>query len=156
MFINENICRFSSLASISMRRWLLFTLLCGSVLAPSGGNAAEKRVAPLDSVPDKAVIYIVRQPMDSWEPGMISLDGNQQITTQRGTYYRWEVAPGPHQIAGYAGASGSVKLSTVAGKIYFVRHTVITGRPAGSVTTQLRAISEKDGRKLVAQSQLLK
>ena len=140
-----------------MRRLLtIFLLLCANALMSSQGHAAEKAAVPIESVPDKAVIYIVRQPMDSWEPGMISLDGGQQITTQRGTYYRWEVAPGPHRIAGYAGASGSVKLATVAGKIYFVRHTVITGRPSGSVTTQLREISDKEGRKLVGQLQSLK
>ena len=131
-------------------------LLTGLALAPSFGHAAEKQAAQIESVPDKAVIYIVRQPMDSWEPGMISLDDNQQITTQRGTYYRWEVAPGPHRIAGYAGASGSVKLATVAGKVYFVRHTVITARPGGPVTTQLRQISDKEGQKLVGQLQPLK
>ena len=142
---------------MSMRRLqLIAVLLGGLVLAPSYGHAAQNQIAPIESVPDKAVIYIVRQPMDSWEPGMISLDDNQQITTQRGTYYRWEVAPGPHQIAGYAGASGSVKLSTVAGKIYFVRHTVIMSRMAGSVTTQLRQISDKEGQKLVGQLQPLK
>ena len=140
-----------------MRRLLpIVVLFCGLAWVPSYGHAAQQQAAPIESVPDKAVIYIVRQPMDSWEPGMISLDDNQQITTQRGTYYRWEVAPGPHQIAGYAGASGSVKLSTVAGKVYFVRHTVITGRPAGSVTTQLRQISDKEGQKLVGQLQPLK
>jgi hypothetical protein len=115
--------------------------------------AADKPAAKVESVPDKAVIYIVRQPMDSWEASTVALDDNQQITTYRGTYYRWEVAPGPHQIAGYAGAGGSVKLSTAPGKVYFVRHTVLSGRFAGSVTTQLREINEHDGRKLIAQSQ---
>ena len=74
MFINGNIYTFFSLAWISMGRLLLFTLLCSCALAPSGGHAAEKGATPIESVPDKAVIYIVRQPMDSWEPGMISLD----------------------------------------------------------------------------------
>jgi hypothetical protein len=145
------------MTGLSMRLLLpIFVLLGGLALAPSYGHAADKQAAPIESVPDKAVIYIVRQPMDSWEAGMISLDDNQQITTHRGTYYRWEVAPGPHRIAGYAGASGSVKLSTEPGKIYFVRHTVITGRPSGSVTTQLRQISDKEGQKLVGQLQPLK
>ena len=64
----------------------------------------------------------------------------------------WEVAPGPHVVAGFAGSGGSVKLSTAPGKVYFVRHTVLVGRVGGSTTTQLREISEKDGRKLAAQS----
>lgn len=128
-------------------------LICVCALMPARGEAAEKAAAPIESVPDKAVIYIVRQPMDSSEPSTVSLDGNQQITTHRNTHYRWEVVPGPHEIAGYAGAGGSVKLSTVAGKIYFVRHTVLVGRMGGSTTTQLREVSEKDGRKLVSQTQ---
>ena len=131
----------------------LVMLFCGLALMPLRGQAAEKAPALIESVPDKAVIYIVRQPMDSWEPGIVSLDGNQQVATHRNSYYRWEVAPGSHEVAGYAGAGGSVKLSTVAGKIYFVRYTVLVGRMGGSTTTQLREISEKDGRKLVLQSQ---
>lgn len=108
-----------------------------------------------ESLPDKAVIYIVRAPMDSHESGTISLDDNAQISTFSGTYYRWEVAPGPHRIAGFAGETGLVELDAQAGKIYFVLHTVRGTARSGWLFTALQQIDGQDGRKLVTQSQLL-
>lgn len=104
---------------------------------------------------DKAVIYIVRAQMDSNEAGTLQLDDNAQITTFSGTYYRWEVAPGPHRIAGISGETGLVQFDAQAGKIYFVRHTVRGSRRSGWQSTNLQQIGEQDGRKLVMQSQLL-
>ena len=85
-----------------MWRVLLVLLLAGCVqLPPSPQDIQAKKFE--SATPDKSVIYIVRAPMDSREGGTISLDDNAQVTTYAGTYYRWEVAPGPHRIAGYAG-----------------------------------------------------
>lgn len=138
---------------VSMWRVLLVLLIAGCVqLPPSTQDIQAKK---FESAPDKAVIYIVRAPMDSREVGTISLDDNAQITTFSGTYYRWEVAPGPHRIAGYAGEAGLVKLDAQAGKIYFVRHTVRGTQRSGWLFTNLQQIDEQDGRKLVMQSQLL-
>ncbi len=141
-----------------MRKHLLQTTLIALLFAgcaqlpPTPQDIQAKK---FENVPDKAVIYIVRAPIDSYETGTISLDDNAQITTFRGTYYRWEVVPGPHRIAGYAGESGWVKLDAQAGKMYFVQHTVIGSRRGGWAFTDLQQIGEQDGRKLVMQSQLL-
>lgn len=136
-----------------MWRVLLVLLIAGCAqLPPTPQDIQAKK---FESVADKAVIYIVRTPMDSHEGGEISLDDNAQITTYAGTYYRWEVAPGRHRIAGYTGQAGLVQLDAQAGKIYFVQHTVQGSRRSGWQFTNLRQISEQDGRKLVMQSQLL-
>jgi hypothetical protein len=120
-------------------------------LPPTPQDIQAKKFEP---VAGKAVIYIVRTPMDSNEAGAVLLDDNAQITTFSGTYYRWEVAPGPHRIAGFAGESGLVQINAQAGKIYFVRHTVAGTRRSGWMNTYLQQISEQEGRKLVMQSQL--
>jgi len=107
------------------------------------------------SVPDKAVIYIVRTPMDSYESSGLSLDDGGPITTHPGTYYRWEVTPGVHRIAGFAAANESVTLTTAPGRIYFLEHTVMGTRRSGAQSTFLRQINEGEGRALVIRAQLL-
>lgn len=136
-----------------MWRVLLVLLIAGCVqLPPSPQDTQAKKFEP---VAGKAVIYIVRTPMDSHESGGVSLDDYAQITTYSGTYYRWEVAPGPHRIAGFAGETGLVQINAQAGQIYFVRHTVRGTERGGWQYSNLQQIDEQDGRKLVMQSQLL-
>jgi hypothetical protein len=139
-----------------MGRILLTVLLLVAGCAPLPPNPADIEAKHFESLTEKSVIYVVRIPMDSWEAGTLALDDNQQITTYRGTYYRWEVTPGRHHIGGYAGAGGSVDLPTAPGKIYFLQHTVLGSRRSGAMTTSLREIGEQDGRALVAQAQLLR
>lgn len=107
------------------------------------------------SLPDKAVIYIVRQRMDSWHPGTLLLDDRDTITTYRHTYYRWEVDPGPHRIAGFAPDGASISFTPEAGKIYFVRHTVLGPWRSSAIASYLERINEKDGREIVSMGQSL-
>lgn len=137
-----------------MRYVLLIALfLAGCAqLPPSPEDIAAKQFRTL---PDKSVIYIVRTAMDSDEVSGLLLDDREQITTFRRTYYRWEVAPGTHRIAGFGRANELVTLTTAAGGLYFLEHTVL-GRPRlGATWTSLRQIGERDGRALVLQSELL-
>lgn len=135
-----------------MWRILLVLLIAGCAqLPPTPQDIQAKKFEP---VADMAVIYIVRTPMDSHEAGAALLDDNAQVTTYSGTYYRWEVAPGLHRIAGYAGESGLVQINAQAGKIYFVRQTVFGTRRSGWMSTSLQQISGQEGRKLVMQSTL--
>ncbi|MBI4194941.1 MAG: hypothetical protein HY526_07675 [Betaproteobacteria bacterium] len=126
-------------------------LLAGCVqLPPSPQDIQAKK---FESIPDKAVIYIVRNPLDQRFSGTILLDDLGMVTTQAGTYYRWEVTPGPHRIAGYANESSVLRLQTEAGKLYFVQHSVVGYRsPTGSF---LQLIPERDGRELVMRGELL-
>lgn len=137
----------------SMWRVLVVLLIAGCVQLPPGPQDIQSR--KFESVADKAVIYVVRARVDSNEAGTLLLDDHAQITTYSGTYYRWEVAPGPHRIAGYAGETGLVQFDAQAGKIYFVQHTVRGSRRSGWQSTNLQQIGEQDGRKLVMQSRLL-
>lgn len=137
-----------------MWRILLTALLIAGCaqLPPSPQDIQAKTFAP---VPDKAVIYVVRTPLDSLHGGGLSLGDRAHITTAPGTYYRWEVAPGVHRIAGFAAANESITLTTAAGRIYFLEHTVIGARQSGPQTTNLRQLDERNGRALVMQAQLL-
>ena len=135
------------------RVFLIALLLVGCAqLPPTPQDIQAKK---FESLSDKAVIYIVRTPMDSRLPGGLLLDGIGPIATMPGSYYRWEVAPGLHHVADHAPAHGSVALTTEAGKIYFVRHTVIgIGRPTPSFTS-LQQIDERTGRAAVMRAELL-
>lgn len=102
------------------RGLLIAIVLAGCVqLPPSPQDLQAKR---FETVPGKAVIYLVRDIPDfSDRPATITLDDAATITTYPGTYYRWEVAPGVHRIAGFAGDSGVITLDTEPGKVYFVQ-----------------------------------
>jgi hypothetical protein len=139
---------------------MLRTLSIALILAIAG--CAQLPPSPQDiqakqfqSLPDKSVIYIVRQRMDSWHPGTLWLDDHAMITTYRHTYYRWEVDPGPHRIAGFAPDGATLSFTPEAGKIYFVQHTVLGPWRSSAIASYLELINEKDGREIVSMGQLL-
>jgi hypothetical protein len=139
-----------------MRRALLiaalFTLAGCAVQPPSPADIQAKR---FESVPGKAVIYIVRDSVDSPVHDMISLDGDALITTHPKTYYRWEVAPGAHDIRGYASSTAAITVNSQAGQVYFVQHVVHGNRRAGVQGTYLKRIDPDFGRELVSRARLL-
>lgn len=129
-------------------------LLAGCAQLPQ--TQADIQAKRFESVADKSVIYVVRTPMDSWEASSLLLD-NSQISTQRGTYYRWEVTPGAHRITGFGFGSESVTLNTTPGKIYFLEHTVLADRDDGGVIlTRLREVGDQQGRTLVGYAEMLR
>jgi hypothetical protein len=133
---------------------LFGSLLAGCApLPPTPQDMQAKQFQP---VPDKAVIYVVRQPMDSREPGALWMDNGEQVTTLAGTYYRWEVAPGTRRIVGLTPASASLALSAEPGKVYFLRHTVLGTPRSGAQFSALTPINDALGRSLVLESQLVR
>lgn len=93
---------------------------CAAQLPPMPEDAVAKRFEPL---PDKAVIYLARHAVEPTFVATVALDDQMIGSTYRGTYIRIEVPPGRHHLRGIAGDSGSIKLDTEPGKIYFVQHT---------------------------------
>ena len=139
-----------------MRQTLVFTLLLAGCaqLPPSPEEIQSKR---FEVVPTKAVVYVVRTPMDSAELSGLALGDSHQIATQPGTFYRWEAGPGMLRVVGTAPGVESVTLTTTPGRIYFLEHTVLGDPDDGGVqSTRLREIGEQAGRKLVMRSQLLR
>jgi hypothetical protein len=120
-------------------------------LPPTPGDIEAKK---FQSLPDKAVIYIVRPRVDGPVHGPLSLTGGM-ISTHQGTYYRWEVAPGVQRIEGAGASSSAVTVQAEAGKIYFIEQTVIGNVRDGLQSMSLRRIDENRGRKMVSDATLL-
>jgi hypothetical protein len=109
--------------------FLLFaaTLWCVACtqLPPSRADLQAKQ---FEVLPDRAVIYILRDAPDFSQDGAsLLLDGTMTITTYPGTYYRWEVAPGTHRIAGFAADAGNATMNVEASRIYFVQQRFASG-----------------------------
>jgi hypothetical protein len=106
-----------------------------------------------ETVPDRAVVYIVQGAMSPTLAVGLALDENTEITTWTGTFFRWVVAPGTHRIENTAPLNSSIKLQLEAGKIYFVEQWVTGWR--GSVTnSRLHKLDDKTGRQMVRTSTL--
>src|SRR5262245_61877559 len=125
---------------------------CSTQLPPTTQEIQSKK---FEAIPDKAVIYIVRSRVDSITAGPIVVGDNGMVTTHKGTYYRWEAAPGTQRIAGYGPFNAAVTVQAEAGKIYYVLHTVIGDRRDGAKSMSLQLVDERYGRKLVSEAQLL-
>jgi hypothetical protein len=131
---------------------LLTFLTAGCVqLPPTPQDVQAKR---FETVPDKAVIYVVRPVVDSHFHGALSFPGGT-ITTFQGTYFRWEAAPGVHRIEGAGASTAAVTIQAEAGKIYFVEHTVYGSMRGGLLFMALRHIGADRGRKMVNEATLM-
>ena len=99
-------------------------LLC-ACLPPRQPSPQELQAKRFDAVADKAVVYLFRDALDfSRAPTSVMLDGNPVGTSFEATFFRFELAPGRHRLAGLAGDAGRLEFSVGAGRLYFFRHTV--------------------------------
>src|SRR5262245_8236295 len=106
-----------------MKRALLLSLAllltaCVQMPPPTPEDVQAKRFEP---VKDKAVIYVVRPPLDSDHPGVLLINGTIQVPTMQGTFHRVELAPGTQLIEGVIPPSLRMVLDTQPGQIYFLR-----------------------------------
>jgi hypothetical protein len=127
-------------------------LVSGCVQLPP--TPQDTQAKKFESVPGKAVIYIVRPVVDSNVQGPLSFPGGM-ISTHRGTYYRLEVTPGAQRIEGAGASTAAITVQAEAGKIYFVEHTVFGSLREGLLSMALRRIDEDRGRKMVSEATLL-
>lgn len=137
-------------------RWLLFAaaLLCAACAQPPPSPADLQ--AKKFEVPDggRAAIYIVRDVAGFNDDGAtLLLDGTTMITTWPGTFYRWEVAPGTHRIAGYASDSGNISVNVEAARIYFVQQWVAFGMLGPR--SRFAQVPPDQGRAAVMRSELI-
>jgi uncharacterized protein DUF2846 len=137
-----------------MWRALVVTLLLAGCIEypPIAEDIQAKRFEP---VPDKAVIYIVRDHVGTDLDLTLRLGDSGMINTYTGRYYRWEVAPGTHHITGTMESTASITLNVEAGKIYFVRHGVVGSDASDGVQwSYLQRVDERVGRATVARGVL--
>jgi hypothetical protein len=99
---------------------VVLMLLAGCVQLPLTPQDIQAR--KFEPVPDRAVVYLVRDHPDfSDRAATIWLGESVMITTYPGTYFRWETAPGTHRITGYGPDIGTITLRLEPGRIYFVQ-----------------------------------
>ena len=137
-----------------MKQALLLSLLLLTACAqlpPSPADAQAKRFEPAR---DKAVIYVVRPPVDSDHPGVLVVDTGEYISTMPGTYNRIEVTPGRRVLEGMIPPTLRAVVNTQPGQIYFFRLDVRGTSRGGPTTASLQPISPEYGRSLVAQGTL--
>ena len=139
-----------------MLRFTVLAVLLGTAactpLPPSPADLQAKRFEPL---PDKGVVYLFRNHPDFWDDGApIMVDGNMQGTTYPGTYMRFELDPGVHQITGFAGDAGTISVEARPGEIRFVEQTVM--RPfIGPARSFFRLVDPNYGRHAVLRHELV-
>jgi hypothetical protein len=132
---------------------LLVLALAGCItpLPPSPQEIEAKR---FESVPGKAVIYLVREYPDlSPDTGTVTLDDNMMGSTHPGTFFRWVVEPGRHRIRGYAGDNGGMLIDVLPDRVYYVQHSYWRGF-AGFGQSYFRLIPEPYGRSAVMRAEL--
>lgn len=136
-----------------MFRFLLvaFVLAGCAPLPPTPADLEARRFEP---VPGKAVIYVVRSDPDiSREVSTLMLDDNMMGSTYPGTYFRWVVEPGRHQIRGYAGDAGTFTIDAAPDRMYFIQQTV-SKLFTGFAQSFFRPIPEPHGRAVVLRGEL--
>jgi hypothetical protein len=119
-------------------------------LPPHPREAEAKQFTPIT---DKAVIYLVRPGSGAVYSAPVMLDDAIMGSTYPGTFFRWEVAPGRHRIAGFAGDGGLIHIDTAAGQVYFVSQSTVGLR--GLVFSSFQLLDPGYGRMLVDQSALM-
>lgn len=131
--------------------FLLVALAGCAVRPPSPQDLQAKR---FETLPDKAVVYLYRDLPDfSNSPASFTLDTQPQGTTYPGTYFRLELAPGRHRLAGFAGDAGVFEFDTQPGILYFVRQTVV--RFSGFDQSRFNFVNPDQGRNAVLHYELM-
>jgi hypothetical protein len=138
-----------------MRRLLLMALLLLAACQQLPLTPEDIQARKFEAVPDKAVIYLVRDYPDFTQmQAMVHLGDNLILKTYSGTYYRWEVPPGRHRIQGAAFDTGAIRVETVPGRIYFVQQRVTAGLMVNP-NSFFAVVGEPAGRAAVMRSVLL-
>lgn len=137
------------------RRFLLFALLPLAVLA----GCATVPMAPLEAdtqaksfvvPPGKSSIYVYRnESFGGGIPMTVLLDGKIAGQTGPQTYFLFEVAPGPHEVSSIAENTSTIKVTTQAGRAYFLWQEVKMGM--WMARTQLQEVAPANGRKGVGE-----
>jgi len=130
------------------RAILIAILLAGCAQLPL--TPADLQARKFETVPDKSVIYVVRDSPDFIDaPATIWLGEQETVTIYPGTYYRWETVPGLNRIKGMGADGGAISLKTIPGGVYFVQQRLT---PSGQSAFQV--VGEPQARSIVARSTL--
>lgn len=135
------------------RTMIVATLLAGCAQLPPSPQDIEAK--KFESIPGKAAIYVVRDPMSVGLGAPIWLGQGAQITLWQGNYLRWVVEPGSYTVAGIGASTASISIQAQAGKIYFVHFRVEGNIRIGVSNSALSMMDDQAGRALVRQAVLV-
>jgi hypothetical protein len=137
-----------------MWRYLIVAaLLAGCAQLPPSPQDIEAK--KFESIPGKAAIYVVRDPMSVGLGAPIWLGQGAQVTLFQGNYLRWVVEPGSLTISGIGASTASITIQAQAGKIYFVHFRVEGNMRIGVSNSALSMMDDQGGRALVMQAVLV-
>ena len=138
-----------------LRKLLPLVLLALSACAPLPPSPADIEAKQFQPVPGKAVVYVVRgYPDFATEAATLMLDGAVMGSTYPGTYTRWVVQPGRHEIAGFAGDSGRFVLDVPPDGVYFVQQSVVRSF-GGFAQSRFQPLPDGYGRAMVMRAELI-
>ena len=137
-----------------MFRFVLLVLLALAGCAPLPPTPEDLAAKRFEAVPGKAVIYVVRDYPDvSREVATVMLDDSMMGSSYPGTYFRWVVEPGRHEIRGYAGDNGRIVVDVLPDRIYYIQQSV-SRFLTGFAQSFFRFVPEPYGRAVVMRGEL--
>lgn len=103
-------------------------LLTGCALGPQAPVEADAKARLFQPVPDKAVVYLLRDHGDIFvQEVTVSVDGKDMGSTWPGSYFRWELEPGTHVLVSQTAPPAVLKLRTDPGGVYYVWQDINVG-----------------------------
>jgi hypothetical protein len=103
-------------------------LLAGCASQPLAKPESDTLAKLMQPVPDKAVIYLIRnEPFSAPWPIQVTLDGKDMGETGAETYFRWTVEPGEHMIVSHTENAAGLLINAEPGRIYYVWQDVRMG-----------------------------
>lgn len=124
--------------------------LSGCASVPMAAMAEDATAKSFAVQPGKSNIYVYRnETFGGAIPMTLTLNGKVAGQTAPQTYYLFQVDPGTHDVSSIAENTSALRLTTEAGKAYFVWQEVKMG--LWMARTQLQQVSDDVGRKGVAE-----
>jgi len=103
-------------------------LLAACAMGPRATPQADADARLYRAVPDKAVIYLIRDYGYLFVQGVtVTVDGKEMGETYPASYFRWELPPGEHIIVSRTDPPATLVLKTAPGGIYHVWQDIHVG-----------------------------
>lgn len=123
----------------------LFALLGGCASVSMTSLEADRQAKDFVVAADKSNIYLYRNEMFGGAIAMpVSLDGKMAGRTGPETFFLWQVEPGQHEVVSHTENEARLRLTTEAGKNYFIWQEVKMGM--WTARSQLHEVTEEEGR----------
>jgi hypothetical protein len=128
----------------------LTSLVSGCASVPMTSMDEDAKAKSFVVQKDRSSIYVYRnESLGGAIPITVALDGKVAGQSAMQTYFLFEVDPGTHEVTSISENTSAVKLSTEAGKAYYVWQEVKMGM--WMARSQLQEVDDQTGRKGVAE-----